>query len=298
MKPILSAVLAAVFWGLNFHFAKIMLEESNFIEAGAWRYIVGVIGVFLFLAVSRKEKSTIELPYTGLMLVGFIGLFGFNLFFFSGLMYTSPVNAALIVALNPITTIILSAFILKTGIKRHQVIGAIVSFAGVLYLLSQGQFENLYSLKINKGDVLIFIGNVLFAFQHVWVKKYKNEMPNLTFTAYTNVICLLGFLMALLLSPVELSFDHSQNYWLVSLGIGFLGTAAAYLLWNYCISQIGANRTSIYINLVPLTAAFSASFFGVSIYGFHYISGSIILIGVAIIESERFIGKGRKKKIA
>jgi len=298
MKPILSAVLAAVLWGLNFHFAKIMLEESNFIEAGTWRYIVGVIGVFFFLALSRKDKLQFDLPYKGLMLVGFIGLFGFNLFFFSGLIYTSPVNAALIVALNPITTIILSAFILKTGIKRHQVIGAIVSFAGVLYLLTKGNFENFYGLELNKGDLLIFIGNILFGFHNVWVKKYKKDMSNLQFTAYTNLICLFGFLIALLFSPIELSVDHSQNYWLTSLGIGFLGTAAAYLLWNYCISKIGANRTTIYINLVPLAAAISASFFGVSIYGFHYISGLIILVGVAIIESERFIGKRRGKKIA
>ena len=101
MKATISAILAATFWGLNFHYAKTMLKESDFVEAGTWRYIFGVIILAIFLLSSSKGKLIQKVPIKGVLLVGFIGLFVFNLLFFGGLLYTSPLNAALIISLNP-----------------------------------------------------------------------------------------------------------------------------------------------------------------------------------------------------
>jgi len=49
------------------------------------------------------------LKQNGLMYVvlGFIGIFGFNALFFLGMKHTSPVNGALIMATNPLVTAIL-----------------------------------------------------------------------------------------------------------------------------------------------------------------------------------------------
>ena len=77
---------SAIFWGLNFHLAKIMLQYVNFIEAGFWRYLLGV--GFLLLLLLRSHSwppiSQIRIGMKGILLVGVVGLFGFNLFFLFG----------------------------------------------------------------------------------------------------------------------------------------------------------------------------------------------------------------------
>ena len=192
MRPDLFLLIAATFWGLNFHLAKIMMQYVNFIEAGFWRYLFGV--GFLLLQVRRLSFIQIWETPKGIFLVGLVGLFGFNLLFFLGLQYTSAINAALIISLNPLLTLLLAYVILKSPIYNPQKIGMIISLIGVVYLLSKGRYQQLLALQWDIGDLFILGANLLFALHHVWVKKYASNFDNLSFTITTNLICLFGFI--------------------------------------------------------------------------------------------------------
>jgi len=282
LKYSLYLFTAAFFWGMNFHYAKFMLQESSFIESGTWRYIFGVVTLIL---ISWKELSKVRLTresIKGILLVGGIGLFGFNIFFFYGLKFTKAVNAALIVSLNPITTILLSSILLKTALTRNHYVGALISLFGVIYLLTEGSLAKLFALTFNFGDLLIFVANTLFAFHHVWVKKYSARFSNLSFTSLTNIICLIGFLVLMPFDGKMIAIDHSFYYWMSAIGIGVLGTAAAYLLWNKGINHLGASKGGMFMNVVPLAAALVAIFLGESLYAYHLISGLLIIAGMLI----------------
>ena len=85
MRALVYFTLTAIFWGLNFHFAKVLLKEVSFIEAGFWRYLFGVIPLFI---LAYKDLPTVEKiigNLKGISLVGIVCLFGFNIFFFLGL---------------------------------------------------------------------------------------------------------------------------------------------------------------------------------------------------------------------
>jgi len=287
LKARFYLIIAAIFWGLNFHFASFMLKEASFIESASWRYIFGVLPLLLLANRSLQKMELKNIPIKGIFLVGVIGLFGFNVFFFLGLKYTSPVNAALIVSLNPMTTIWLSAMLLKTQITKFHIIGAVISLLGVSVLLTKGSINNILLLDLNKGDFLILLSNIIFAFHHVWVKQYKNNFSNLNFTALTNLICLLCFLLLLPISSYSLGVDHSTNYWLWAIGIGTFGTAAAYLLWNQGISELGPTKGSIFINIVPFSTAISALLMGEKLSLYHLMSGILIVGGIFISQNKK-----------
>ena len=284
MKATLFLILATLFWGFNFHFAKYMLSESSFIEAAGWRYVFGVGTLLLFGFKALKSLKWRQIPIKGIFLVGVIGLFFFNVFFFKGLEYTDPINAALIVGLNPLWTLLFSAFLIGTKITRYHVIGALLSLIGVTYLLTQGSLENLKSLNFNRGDLLILSGVIVFALQNVWVKIYQGTISNFNFTTLTNALCLLGFLCILPWDQNSLSWHHSTWYWISSIGIGAFGTAAAYLFWNLGIVEKGPDRAGIYLNVVPLAAAISGLAIGEPLYTHHFVSGMIIISGVLITQ--------------
>ncbi len=194
MKATFYLIIATIFLGLNFHLAKIILKEVGFIEAGFWRFLFGVGALVLLGFKKSLNLQLITKNIKGISLTGFIGLFGFNIFFFLGLMNSSAVNAALIISLNPALTILFSHKILKTSITKNQLLGILIAFMGVTYVILNGEITNFTSLQFNYGDILILIANIFFALHHVWVKKYGATISNLNFTLLTSTCCLIVFL--------------------------------------------------------------------------------------------------------
>ncbi len=282
MRAIIYLIIATIFLGLNFHLAKVILKEVNFIEAGFWRFLFGV-GALVILGIQKLPSlKTIQKNLKGISLTGFIGLFGFNLFFFLGLMNTSAVNAALIISLNPAITLLLSNRILKTSIKKNQLIGIFIAFLGVIYLILKGNITSFSNIQFNYGDILILIANVFFALHHVWVKKYATTISSLNFTLLTSLCCLIGFFILLPISGIEIVTTHTSNFWMAVFGIGCLGTALAYFLWQKGIQIIGADKAGVYMNIVPLSAAVLAIFFNENLHFYHLFGGLIIMLGLVI----------------
>ena len=73
--------------------------------------------------------------------------------------------------------------------------------------------------------------------------------------------------------PVNSPFDKA-------VGIGCLGTALAYFLWNKGVQEMGAGRAGIFMNVVPLTTAVLATVFGESLYFYHLTGGIMVLAGL------------------
>lgn len=82
MKAIFYLIIATIFLGLNFHLAKVILKEVDFIEAGFWRFLFGVVTLVVLGVKKLPSFKIIQKNLKGISLTGFIGLFGFNLFSF------------------------------------------------------------------------------------------------------------------------------------------------------------------------------------------------------------------------
>jgi len=286
MRATIYLTTAAIFWGLNFHFARIMLQETDFIGAGTWRYLLGVVTLFVFSYRAMPGLGKIRANIRGILLVGVIGLFGFNFLFFLGLEYTAPLNAALIMGLNPATTIILGRVIFKTRISLTQALGILIALMGVVYLLSRGDLFAISELQLNRGDLLIFAANLVFAGYHVSLKKYAANFSNREFTLITSLACLFALLVVFSMTRPWVMFDFSLDFYLAAIGVGSFGTALAFLAWNKGVHLIGAGRAGIFINLVPLSTAISSLFFQQELYFYHLVSGIIIIAGLLTLQTK------------
>ena len=284
MRAIIYLMIAAILWGANFHFAKNMLKEVGFMEAGFWRYLLGILPLLVFAYRGLPSKEILLKNAKGILLVGILGLFGFNIFFFLGLKFSSAINGALIISTSPMLTVIFSNRILKTGLEGKHLLGVFFSFSGVLYLILKGNLFNLSQLDFSKGDLLLFLACSIFALQNVWIKKYGSGLSNINFTFFTNLLCGLSFLLVLPFIGMGHPTSYTNNFWFSSLGIGFFGTAIAYYLWNEGIKLSSANQAGIMLNIVPLSAAVISIVLGEKLYSYHLISGLLILISVIVIK--------------
>ena len=284
MKGILFLLLAVFFWALNFYLGKIMITYVSPNISAFWRYFFGVLTLVILTYSSFPSWRKIKDNLLGVILVGFVGLFGFIYLFFQAIQYTSEMNGALIVSLNPATTLLLAVVLQGYRPNTKQIFGILLAFVGVLYLLTRGDLLSITNIVFNYGDILFLIGNVLFALQNIWIKKYASALGNLPFTTLTNICCLIGFVLLLFLEEGFPITGLPLEFWASGIIMGIFGTALAYLSWNYGIAKIGPAQGAVFINAMPLFVAILAIFFGTELFSFHLISAVLIISGLFLVQ--------------
>jgi drug/metabolite transporter (DMT)-like permease len=287
MKAYFYLTIAAFLWGFNFHLLKRMFSEVSYMEAGFWRYLFCIIFLAMILFRSPPVLKQIKKNIAGILLVGFAGLFCFNVLLFLGLRNSTALNASLIMSLSPVFTLLLSSVFLKNKISRRQISGTGLSIAGVIYLLSKGNICAITSINISGGEFLILAACIISAFYHIWVKKYSADMQGQHFTLLTNIVCLLAFSVVVPFVLNSQKSSYSDAFWITAVASGVLGTAVTYLLWNRGVMIAGAADAGMFLNLVPLSAAVISLFTGEKITTVHFLAGVIILSGVLLAGSRK-----------
>ncbi|BEV07544.1 DMT family transporter [Methylophilus sp. DW102] len=254
IKTYLMATLAAILWGANFNLAKPVLAEMSPYLAGASRYTIAAIVMIL---IARFSQAVIPLrEWKAYLTLGIVGVFGFNLFFFLGMAHSSAINGALIMALNPLLTAILSYFILGERPKLVQLLAFPVGIAGVAIVVLGAGAE----WTIATGDLYIMIASLNWAVYNVLVKKMMpKQVSGIASTAGIMTVGALALSLAAACngSPLVMPTAHAGLALLImALGGGVL----AYLFWNASIKHLGPAKAAIFMNLIPVTTMVIAAF--------------------------------------
>lgn len=271
----LLVALTAVMWGANFNLAKPVLAELHPFVAGADRYLIAA-AIMLALTYFRGERVPLRHARTYVIL-GIVGVFGFNLFFFLGMASTSPVNGALIMALNPLTTSLIAWAMLGDKPTQRQLLAFPVGIVGVaIVVLGAGA-----QVHVAIGDLFLMIANINWAFYNVLVKR---QMPQDTSSvASTAGIMSVG---ALALTAVALvagetftmPSPHAGSA-LIAMSVG--GGVLAYLFWNIGIARLGAARATVFLNLVPVASMLISAVTGESPTHVQLFGGALVIGAVS-----------------
>lgn len=275
-------VLATVFWGANFIFAKLALRSLEPGVLATFRFLTASLTVLVFfmLKPGSLKWRTVKPKFGIICFSGFIGVFIYNLMMFVGLKTTSATNGALIMGLNPMFTLLFSALLLKTKINRYQVFGLVLSFSGVLFIISGGHLRVLMGLEFVIGDLLLIISSLVFGLYNVINKKYLSDLDALNLTAFTTFPAAFMFSMWTLFST-NLSQIHLEAVAIIGVVfMGVFGSVLAYYFWNRGVKELGADASAIFINLVPFFAALMSLFIGQSISTIQLLGGVLVIGGV------------------
>ncbi|MGQ3892715.1 DMT family transporter [Legionella sp. CNM-4043-24] len=282
--PTVLVTLSALFWGANFNAGKFVVGYMPPSVAASVRFSIATLLItFLVLWKESDIMSVVKKNILAFTVLGVIGVAGFNGLFFWGLKYTSPVNGALIMATNPIVTLLLAAIILKNTIQANQKAGMIFSLIGVVIVISNGSISMLSQVKISFGDLIILCANICWALYGVLARRFvKNSSPLIT----TAVTMGIGTIILLFFSINSITASEILNQdWQVYAALLYMaifGSVLAYLFWNYGIEHLGASNTSIFFNLVPVFTVIISLVGGGHISNMQILGGVLVLTGVLI----------------
>ncbi len=152
----------AIFTGGTFNASKYAVQYFEAIHIAAWRFGIAAFVMLCLLKIRKDFDLEVWMQNrTYYLLLGIVGVFGFNFFFFLGMRYTEAVNGALIMATNPLVTTLLASVILREKIVKRQGIGMLLALIGVVFVLTQGSFTILQHLSFSKRGFLYFIREYL-----------------------------------------------------------------------------------------------------------------------------------------
>jgi len=281
---IVLVILSTLFWGGNFNAGKYIVEYWPPFVAASLRFTLASIVILLILVWTEKNiVETIKRNWKAFIALGLIGVAGFNGLFFLGLKYTTAVNGALIMATNPLVTMLMAALLLGQAISARQWLGLAFSFFGVLLVITHGSVDTLIHLKIASGDWIIFAANLCWALYSVLNRRYiKNSTPMIT----TAITMCVGTLVLLLFSAPSFTeanvFNHSWQVNVLLFYMAIFGSVFAYLFWNHGIERLGASETSVFFNLVPVFTVAISLLLGQSIALLQLVGGLLVITGVLI----------------
>ena len=289
------AILAAFIWSGNFIVARGVNKEIPPVSLNFYRWLIATIIILPFACKQfKKDWKAIKQSWHYLFWVSLTGIALFNTFVYIGGHYTSAINLALIgTASSPIIANILAKIFLKEKIGWFKITGMALCIIGVLFLLSKGNFRNLLSFKFSEGDLWVLLAAFCFAVYNTLVRKKPVSISTSSF-----LLAIFSFGTILLVPFFWWEFSYSQPViwnpglaWaIIYLGLG--ASVICFWIWNIAIYKLGAGRTALFGNLIPIFSSIEAVIWLHEKFTFnHIISMAIVLIGLLIANLPLFFKK-------
>ncbi len=248
----IMVVGATFFWGSNFNAAHAIAGAIPPLTAAGERFTVAVMVLLLVRVWRGRAESHLSMrDQAMLVLLGLVGVFGFNYAFFSALQTTSALNGALIMALSPLLTTVLSAWLLGTGLPIRQLLGILLAFSGVALVITGGKLD---VLQMARGDAWMLLACLLWSLYSVLLKRHAGHVPAVQqarWTIFAGALALI--LVALWRDQPGSQLQHQTLATSLTLVyMALCGTVLAYLFWLQGVQRLGPQRVAIAFNLVPV----------------------------------------------
>ncbi len=280
------AVFACLIWSGNFIIARGVYKQVPPVSLAFYRWLTATIFILPFTWKKiLAEKTIINKNRSYFFWTALTGITLFNTFVYVAGHYIPAVSLALIgTTSSPVLSIILARIFLKEKITVLRIAGVVICIAAILLLISGGSFQRLITLQFSVGDGWILLAAFFFATYNIFVRK---KPPAISALAFLGVIFTLGTLLLLPFFAWEQyhapAISWNGNILLIILYLGLGTSVISYLCWNAAIIRLGAARTSLFGNLIPIFGSVEAVFFlHESITAIHFLSIGMVIIGLII----------------
>lgn len=279
---------SSLFWGFNAIAARLAVDEISplFIVTGRW------FGVLLILTILCRNQiiegyKVFKLKYKWMIIMGLAGFTVFNSLYYISAHKTIAINLGIVQSTMPAIIILISMIWLNTKINFKQIIGLLITFIGVIIVISNGNLKSLIELKLNSGDLTMIFACIFYAIYTVGLKKRPqiNDLLLMTFFSYIAFIgSLPGFIFELMFNNF---FIPSLKGFVILLIIIIFPSFLAQIFFMKGVKMVGPETSGLYTNLVPVfTAILAVLIINENFYYYHLISLLIIFLGIFIFEKK------------
>ena len=268
-RLVLLLILPPLLWAANAVFARIAINSIGPLWLNALRWglallILLPLGWKLLASTSARQAVGERWVYLGIL--GLIGVGAYNGLQYVALRTSTPVNVTLIASSLPLWSMIVGVLFYRVHPTRPQLIGAALSLAGVLTVLSRGELQVLLRIQLVEGDLLMVLAIMGWAIYSWMLARPPANMsgsarPDWSWAEFLLGQCLFGVLIGFAAAGVgEVVAPSMTSDWngtliatIIFVAVG--PSVIAYRSWGLAVAEAGPAIAAIFYNLTPLIAA-------------------------------------------
>lgn len=301
--PIIAIIVSMIIWsvsGIAIKHALVVLPPFTMIIL---RFVPSVL-LMLIIGIVRRKHSLFCLQKLELRDVPLFLIAGFCQPFLYYLLETfaydalnSPTIAETLLSTSPLLSPIFAAVILRERVTKYNIIGILISTAGVFALTLVGSSD--YSIGNYLGILLAFAAVSAAVVDSIMMRKAPMRYSSLSFVFYAQLVSLLFFLPIWFVKegPAALqALDWSQLSMInaqLSIALGCVAyltvfaSVIAFILFCYGLRQVGVTQANAFNNIRPaFTALWMILFFGEHLPIGKWIGMGLIIFGLFVCQKQ------------
>lgn len=248
-------------------------------------------------------------------LLGLLGTGGYNTLQYIALQTSTPLNVTLVAASTPIWMLLMGRLFFGVPIPMRSVLGAMCSVAGVMTVISHGQWERLRQVQLVAGDAWMLLAALVWAW-YSWLLARPKEPPALRqdWSAFLLGQMVFGLVWSGLFAAGEwwaiaqaahpglgddglrgtvasTTATHIAWGWPLIFALFYVAVGpslVAYRCWGAGVQRVGPTIASFFSNLTPLFAALLSTYFlGQAPQAYHLVAFGLIVGGILVSSVRR-----------
>ena len=282
--------LAVFFWAGNFIVGKVAsyYEIPPFsLNFYRWFFAWLILAPFTLPEIIKKKDYIIK-NYKLFTILGVTSITIFNSVVYYSLNFTQVINGVLMISTIPVMIMFISSILKIEKTNVFQIIGVILSFIGVIIIITKVDLEILKNLDFNKGDITMVIAMFSWALYSSLLKRQKYEISQISLL---QVLMTFGLVFLMPIYFIEYQFGFriimDKPFILILSYVVLLPGLASFILWIKGISLIGANRSGVFLHLMPILSAIMAMIFFSEKFMFYHMLGACFIITGILLSNKK-----------
>ena len=279
-------VCATLFWAGNFIVGKTAsINEIPPISLNFYRWLVAWLILLPFTFRELIKKKNYILNNIGFFIVlGITAVTIFNSALFYSLKFTQVISGVLMISTVPVMIIFISSLLKIEKTNFFQIIGVGFSLTGVLFIITKADIGLLKNLDFNRGDLIMIIAMLSWATYSALLKKKKYELSQISLL---QVVISFGVIFLIPLYFIDMNMGNSikleKPFFLTLTYVVLFPGLASFFFWIKGVALIGANRSGVFLHLMPIFGAVMAMIIFDEKFMFYHLLGAVfILMGIIL----------------
>ena len=285
----LLLTLTVLFWSGNWVVGRWIRGDVPPIALSFWRWAIA------FLCLLPWAWPHLRTQWRELMahwkVLAMLGLFGgacHNALTYIGLAHTTATNGVLLASATPIMIIGLSWGLFGKRLRRAEWLGVMVSFSGILVIVSHGELARLLELRPNAGDLWVLAAMLFWALYTVLLARRPAGLHALSFLSAITLWGLAGLIPFYLweMASGKLIVPGVPAFAAIAYA-GIFPAALGFIFWNRAVAEVGGNRAGQFMHLMPAFGTILAVVFLGEQPGLYHLAGIALILAGIFLTTDR-----------
>ncbi|MDR2155209.1 MAG: DMT family transporter [Burkholderiaceae bacterium] len=288
-STIAMLTLAPLLWAGNAVVGRMVV---NLVPPITLNFLRWVLALVILLPLARwvlAPGSGLWTHWRRFAVLGLLGVGLYNALQYMALHTSTPLNVTLVASSLPLWMLLIGRVGFATPVTRAQLIGALLSMAGVAVVLARGDWTQLARLRLVPGDVYMLAATFSWAL-YSWLLARPDEPEPIRadWAAFLLAQIVFGLGWSGLMTAGEWALTDARIVWGWPLAAALLFVAIgpavlAYRCWGLGVQRAGPALAGFFSNLTPVGAALlSTLLLGQAPQLYHATAFALIVAGIVV----------------